>query len=66
MLNVKHNKPKIVHFARYLNICNNILYKLFFNVIIETKDIPYLISIWGPQLILSMIILANLINVNEK
>lgn len=67
MLNVKHNKPKIVHLALGILISVIIYYiNYFFNVIIETKDIPYLISIWGPQLILSMIILANLINVNEK
>ena len=29
----------------------------FFNVIIETQDVPYLTSIWGPQIILSMIIM---------
>ena len=38
----------------------------FFNVIIETKDVPYLTSIWGPQIILSLIIITNLIRINEK
>ena len=38
----------------------------FFNVIIETQDVPYLTSIWGPQIILSLIIITNLIRINEK
>ena len=44
MLNVKHNKPKIVHLALGILISVIIYYiNYFFNVIIETKDIPYLI-----------------------
>ena len=67
MLNVKHNKPKIVYLALGILISVIIYYiNYFFNGIIETKDIPYLISIWGPQLILSMIIITNLININDK
>jgi len=38
----------------------------FFKVIIESQNVPYIISIWGPQLILFMIVTINLIKINEK
>ena len=38
----------------------------FFNVIIETRDVPYFISIWGPQIIILIIVMMNLVRINEK
>ena len=67
MLNIKHNKSKVVNITLGITISVIIYYiNYFFNVIIETKDVPYLISIWGPQIILSLIIMTNLIRINEK
>ena len=61
MLNIKHNKSKIFHISVGILISVVIYYiNYFFNVIIETQDVPYLISIWGPQLIFAMIVLTNL------
>lgn len=67
MLNIRYNKSKIFHISLGILISVIIYYiNYFFNVIIETQDVPYLISIWGPQLILAMITLINLVNINEK
>jgi len=67
MLNIKHNKSKVVNITLGITISVIIYYiNYFFNVIIETKDVPYLTSIWGPQIILSLIIITNLIRINEK
>ena len=67
MLNIKYNKSKIFHISVGILISVIIYYiNYFFNVIIETQDVPYLISIWGPQLIFAMIVLTNLVNINEK
>ena len=67
MLNIGHNKSKIRNISIGIAVSVIIYYiNYFFNVIIETQDVPYLLSIWGPQLILSMIIITNLIRINEK
>ena len=67
MLNIKHNKSKVVSITLGIALSVIIYYiNFFFNVIIETKDVPYLTSIWGPQIILSLIIITNLIRINEK
>ena len=67
MLNIKHNKSKVTNITIGIAVSVIIYYvNYFFNVIIETQDVPYLTSIWGPQLILSMIIITNLIRINEK
>ena len=67
MLNIKYNKSKIFHISIGILISVIIYYiNQFFNVIIETKDVPYIISIWGPHLILIMILIINLIRINEK
>ena len=67
MLNIGHNKSKIGNITIGIAVSVLIYYvNYFFNVIIETQDVPYLTSIWGPQIILSMIIITNLIRINEK
>ena len=67
MINIGYNKSKIRNISIGIAVSVIIYYiNYFFNVIIETQDVPYLLSIWGPQLILSMIIITNLIRINEK
>ncbi len=67
MLNIKYNRSKVVSITLGVTISVIIYYiNYFFNVIIETKDVPYLTSIWGPQIVLTLIIITNLIRINEK
>ena len=67
MINIGYNKSKIGNIATGIAVSVVIYYvNYFFNVIIETQDVPYLTSIWGPQIILFMIIITNLIRINEK
>ena len=67
MINIGYNKSKIGNIAIGIAVSVVIYYvNYFFNVIIETQDVPYLTSIWGPQIILFMIIITNLIRINEK
>ena len=67
MLNIKYNKSKIFHITLGILISVLIYYiNYFFKVIIETQNVPYLFSIWGPQIILLMIVSINLIRINEK
>ena len=67
MLNIKHNKSKVVSITLGIIISVIIYYvNYFFNAVIETRDVPYLTSIWGPQIILSLVIITNLIKINEK
>ena len=67
MLNIGYNKSKIGNITIGIAVSVVIYYvNYFFNVIIETQEVPYLTSVWGPQIILSMIIITNLIRINEK
>ena len=50
MLKIKYNKSKIFNITLGILISVIIYYiNHFFNVIIETRNIPYFFSIWGPQ-----------------
>ena len=67
MLNIGYNKSKVFHITLGILISVIIYYiNYFFKVIIESQSVPYIISIWGPQLILFMIVTINLIKINEK
>jgi len=67
MLKIKHNRSKIRNITIGITVSVLIYYiNYFFNVIIETQNVPYITSIWGPQLILAMIIITNLVRINEK
>lgn len=67
MLKIRYNKSKIFH-VTFGILVSVIIYYInhFFNVIIETQNVPYLFSIWGPQIILFMIVTMNLIRINER
>ena len=50
MLKTRYNKSKIFHVTLGILISVLIYYiNHFFNVIIETQNVPYLLSIWGPD-----------------
>ena len=67
MLRIKHNKSKIFHVIFAILISVLIYYvDFFFNSVIEKKDYPYYVHIWTPQLILILIVSANLLSINEK
>ena len=67
MLKIKYNKSKIFSITLGILISVIIYYiNHFFNVVIETQNIPYLFSIWGPQIIILMIVTMNLVRINEK
>jgi lipopolysaccharide export system permease protein len=67
MLNIKYNKSKVFNLVLGILISVIIYYiNYFFSVIIETKNIPYIYSIWGPQFILALIVLVGLLRINEK
>ncbi len=67
MLQIRYKKSKVFHITFGILISVVIYYiSYFFKVIIETQNVPYILSIWGPQLILMMIISINLVKINEK
>ena len=67
MLKIKYNRSKIFSITLGILISVIIYYiNHFFNVVIETQNIPYLFSIWGPQIIILMIVTMNLVRINEK
>ena len=67
MLQIKYKKSKVFHITLGILISVVIYYiSYFFKAIIETQNVPYILSIWGPQLILMMIVSTNLIKINEK
>ena len=67
MLKIKYNRSKIYSITLGILISVIIYYiNHFFNVVIETQNIPYLFSIWGPQIIILMIVTMNLVRINEK
>ncbi len=67
MLKIRYNKSKIFHITLGILVSVLIYYiNHFFNVIIETKDVPHIISIWGPQIVIFLIVTMNLVKINEK
>ncbi len=67
MLNIKYNKSKIFNLLLGVLISVMIYYiNYFLNVLSESNDLPYLISIWGSQFILILFISIGLVRVNEK
>ena len=67
MLNSKHNRSKVLNII--IGIISSVcIYYLnyFVNLMGEAERIPFLISIWTPFLLLSIICLIGLIRVNEK
>ncbi len=67
MLNIKFNKPKIYFLTLGILISVIIYYiNFFFSSIAKTQDFPYLLSAWGPKILLFLIISTSLVKINEK
>ena len=67
MLNIRFNKPKIYFITLGILISVIIYYiNFFFSSIAKTQDFPYLLSAWGPKILLLLIVSSSLIKINEK
>ncbi|MDA7755900.1 LptF/LptG family permease [Candidatus Pelagibacter sp.] len=67
MLNIKHNNSKTFNLFIGVFISVLIYYiNYFFNILVESKEISHLTSVWGPQLILILIVSIGLVKINEK
>jgi len=67
MLNIKRNKPIIVHIILgiFLSVLIYYFYYLF-NLLGIAGKIPVLVSIWLPFILLAIFILIGLVRINEK
>ena len=67
MLNIKKNKPYIFHvLLEYLIICVIYYINNIFNVFGLTNKIPIYLSVFFPNIFLSIISIIGLIRINEK
>ena len=67
MLNIKHNKSRVFYIVLGILFSVIIYYiNVFTANISEAKNISYMISVWGIQLVYFLIVIINLIKINEK
>ena len=67
MMNIKQNKTKIFHLIFGVLISVIIYYlSFFFEELGKNEQIPLLISIWIPLLLIGIISVINLVRINEK
>ncbi len=67
MINIKHNKSKVIHLILGILISVIIYYlSFFFEELGKNEQIPIIISIWIPLVIIMLISTISLIRINEK
>ena len=67
MLNIKHNKPKIFNLVLGIVLSVVIYYINYFsNVVGQNLDIPLMISVWAPIIIITLSCGIGLVRLNEK
>ena len=67
MLNIKHQKPKLFYIVGGILVSVIIYYvNFFFGVLGKNEQIPTIVSIWLPILLLSLISLIGTTRLNEK
>lgn len=67
MLNIKHNKSKILYVVIGIMLSVTIYYiNYFFNVMGSNERVPVLISVWFPFLIIGLFSIMGLLKINEK
>ena len=67
MLNIKHNKSKILYVVIGIMLSVTIYYiNYFFNVMGSNERIPIFISVWFPLFLLFLFTLIGLVRINEK
>ena len=67
MLSIKHNKSKIFHLISGILISVIIYYlSFFFEELGKNEQVPVIVSIWIPLLMISIVSVINLVRINEK
>ena len=67
MMNIKQNKTKIFHLIFGILISVIIYYlSFFFEELGKNEQVPVIVSIWIPLLMISIISMINLVRINEK
>ena len=67
MLNIKHNKPKIFNLVLGIVLSVVIYYINYFsNVVGQNLDIPLMISVWAPIIIITLSCGIGLVRLNEE
>ena len=67
MLNIKQNRTKIFHLIFGILISVIIYYlSFFFEELGKNEQVPVLVSIWIPLLMISIVSVINLVRINEK
>jgi len=67
MLNIKHQKPRIFYAVGGVLMSVMIYYmNFFFGALGRNEQIPIILSIWLPILLLSIISLIGMVRLNEK
>ena len=67
MMNIKQNKTKIFHLIFGILISVIIYYlSFFFEELGKNEQVPIIVSIWVPLLMISIVSMVNLVRINEK
>ena len=66
MMNIKQNKSKIFHLIFGILVSVIIYYLSFFEELGKNEQIPVIVSIWIPLIMITIISLIFLIRINEK
>ena len=67
MMNIKQNRTKIFHLIFGILISVIIYYlSFFFEELGKNEQVPVMVSIWIPLLMISIVSMANLVRINEK
>ena len=67
MINIRHQKPKIFYISGGIMFSVLIYYVNFFFIALgKNEQIPFILSIWLPILLLLIIIFIGTIKLNEK
>ena len=67
MMNIKQNKTKIFHLIFGILISVIIYYlSFFFEELGKNEQVPVVISIWVPLLMIAIVSMVNLVRINEK
>jgi len=67
MMNIKQNRTKIFHLIFGILISVIIYYlSFFFEELGKNEQVPIIVSIWIPLLMISIISMVNLVRINEK
>ena len=67
MMNIKQNRTKVFHLIFGILISVIIYYlSFFFEELGKNEQVPVMVSIWIPLLMISIVSMINLVRINEK